>query len=821
MSPRLLGPSVLLAAVPTLVRAAPQPDGRGAHAPDRPYDILALHLDITVEPDQGIVRGTARYTARPLHAGPLVLDRVDVDITAVRGIDTAAPPHRVHPGHLVIDATTEHLGEDGTLDVEIDFVAHPWTGAHFRGAAPADSYPEVWTQGEQIDHRHWFPAYDHPNERFDYTGTVHAPDGWRAVTNSGHDLPTYLIMFAAGPYDEHVHATDPTTRVWVPPGTDPTAVAAVLDPIPAMKAHFEARTGTAYPWGDYLQVFVQRFLYFGMENTGATINSARALVHKSVQQTRPRNETLIAHELAHQWFGDLLTCETWRDLWLNEGFATFMTGDYIAERQTTPGERDALWAEMVMRWYDRSREQPEPMARRWHHGPGADSYNVYNRGAATLQMLRAELGEDAFWTAIRTYVTDNAHGSVETTDLRRAFESVSGRDLRGFFQQWTETAGSPTLDVSDKYDGEELVVTVRQQTKPDRPLFHVPVEVQVGTASGVLTRTAWMDRSSLQLRIPTDQPPQWVAIDPRGAVLATWKHKQSTERLEAQALLAPPFARLQAMTDLAETDASDALQAILHNADEPLPYRVAAANALGEQRVAGPLVAATRTDLDLLRMEVARALGKCPGEASRRNLIRLVRTDLNPDVQGAALLALASVAPEDAVQLARKLTRLAGQENFGLVYSALDVLGTHGEARDLDLLTDSRLPLRNRPHGITNAARWVQSQPDPIVREKYGPRVARAAESILTDLDLRTRQSAVSVLHKVGDTDSIAALEAHRRATRVDTEQQASLAAITAIRARTRPDYVDPSAKQAARLDALEERLKALEGDVEKWSDHH
>ncbi len=193
MSHRLLGPSVLLAAVPTLVRAAPQPDGRGAHAPDRPYDILALHLDITVEPDQGIVRGTARYTARPLHAGPLVLDRVDVDITAVRGIDTAAPPHRVHPGHLVIDATTEHLGEDGTLDVEIDFVAHPWTGAHFRGAAPADSYPEVWTQGEQIDHRHWFPAYDHPNERFDYTGTVHAPDGWRAVTNSGHDLPTMVL----------------------------------------------------------------------------------------------------------------------------------------------------------------------------------------------------------------------------------------------------------------------------------------------------------------------------------------------------------------------------------------------------------------------------------------------------------------------------------------------------------------------------------------------------------------------------------------------------------------------------------------------------
>ena len=814
-------PLLVLLTLPALSAGAPQPDARGTVAPARAYDILALHLDTRVDPVTRTVQGTARYKARRLHDAPLVLDRVDIDITAVRGLDTAPPPHRLRPGHLVIDATTDHIGEDGTLDFEIDFVARPWTGVHFRGDAPADRFSEVWTQGQLRDHQHWFPAWDHPNDRFDYTGTISGPPGWRAVTNSGHDLPTYLIMFAMGPYDEHVHSDDPSTRVWVAPGTARDAIQPVLDPVPAMKAHFAERTGMAYPWGDYLQVFVQRFLYGGMENTGATINSDRALVSSHVQTTRPRIETLVAHELAHQWFGDLLTCRTWRDLWLNEGFATFMAADYVVERHGSEQAQAAARAELVDRWYARSRAQPHPMARRWHHGAGPDNHNVYSRGAATLWMLQSELGEAAFWAGVRRYVAQHAHGSVETVDLRRAFESETGRDLTGFFQQWTETTGSPELSVQERRTDDTLVVTVQQKRSKDRPLFHLPVEVHVSTDAGVVTARDWMDGDTLQLRVPVQGTVRWVAIDPRGAVLADWKHKQSAVRLEAMASEAPAYARIQAIRALGETDAATALTAILADETAPPPFRRAAADALGEQRNAHALQAAAITPVDEVRLAVAKALGQCAGTVASDALRRLASSDPNPDVRGAALSSLARVSPATAVRLARQNIRLGGHDNIRLVASAAGVLGEYGSARDLKLLTDARLPLRNRVTALEAAAGWVQQQPDDALREAHGRTVARSAEALLDDADLRTRQRAIGVLRRVGDASSIPKLEAHRRATRVEQEQTAARAAVRAIRTRDRPEYVDPEAERDARLAELEERIDTLEKELERWEDHH
>ena len=817
-------PSPWVALVPLLLLGPSRAGGfdrPGQRSPERAFDILSVDLQVQLDVEARVVRGTVRYTARPLHEGPLVLDRVDVDILAVRGIDAAAPPHHVHPGHLVLEVDPEHLGEDGVLDVEIDFRAHPWTGVHFRGLGPPDAYPEVWTQGQQSDHRHWFPSWDHPNDRFEYTGAVTAPEGWRAVTNSGHDLPTYLIMFAAGPYDRHVHPDDPTTEVWVPPSTSAEAVARVLDPVPAMKAHFGARTGTEYPWGDYLQVFVQRFLYFGMENTGATINSARALVDDRVGATRPRIENLVAHELAHQWFGDLLTCRTWSDLWLNEGFATFLAADYVVARQSTEEAREATQAAQVHRWYSRSGGQAEPMARRWHHPPGASSRNVYNRGAATLWMLRTDLGEAAFWRGVRTYVARHAHGSVETVDLRRAFEDETGRDLSGFFQQWTEGRGSPTLQVRERRVGDELIVTVLQVESDERPLFHVPVEIQVASDAGVSTHRDRLGREPIQFRVPVQGEVRWVAADPRGAVLAQWTHDQSPPRLEAQALEAPAFARLAAIQALGDTDASEVLGQIAADTTSPLPYREAAADALGDQRAHAPLLAALDDPDGAVRSAVADALGRCPHPDVAPALRRVVTADPNPDVRAAALTALAKVDPAAAVAAARRLTRLADREETWLVGAALDVLGAHGEARDLRRLVDPTLPYRSRPRGLRAAAAWIQRQPDPRVRQAQAPAVARAAERLLPDLDLRTRQAALDVLERVGDDRSLALLEAHRRATRVPAERSAAVRAITAIRGRDRPDFVDPATVQQAALESLEDRLDALEARLEHWEDRH
>ncbi|MEC7946315.1 MAG: M1 family aminopeptidase, partial [Myxococcota bacterium] len=273
-----------------------EPDGRGASAPDRNFDVRHLDLDLTLDPGSRAVSGTATLTVRRLWPGPLRLDQVRLDIDAVT-LDGEGVPWRIEGDHLVVEVPADADG-----DVAVRYRATPRTGLHYRwvGADSVDRYPEVWSQGEGEDNRHWFPGWDHPNDRFTYTGRIDAPEGWTVLTNAdGIDLVNYLVMVAAAPYDVHVHPEAPAVTVLVPPGTPDRAVSPVLDPVPAMMRHMEARAGVPWPWGPYRQVFVQRFLYGGMENTGATVmNAERLLPDPSAAATRADSiESIVAHEL--------------------------------------------------------------------------------------------------------------------------------------------------------------------------------------------------------------------------------------------------------------------------------------------------------------------------------------------------------------------------------------------------------------------------------------------------------------------------------------------------------------------------------------------
>ena len=344
--------------------ASPTPDARNALVPDRVFDLVRLELDLTLQPEARAVEGTATFHLKRLGPGPLVLDQVALDVAAVEQAG-AALTFALRGEQLVIDVPQANRGVD-VPPVTVRYRAVPRTGLHWRlpGPGSVDAHAEVWTQGEQYDHRHWFPSFDHPNERFAYEGKITAPPGWRVHTNSGPDLVNYLVMVAAGDYTELRHPADPSLVLWVPPGTPAEATDRVLDPLPAMRALFEVRTGQPWPWGEYLQVYAQRFPYGGMENTGATINDARQLVDDRVGH-RPRTERVVAHELAHQWFGDLLTCRTFRELWLNEGFATFMEAEWERHQH---GEH--AYAARLDDWTRWSQSGPA-LAGRFHQPDGA------------------------------------------------------------------------------------------------------------------------------------------------------------------------------------------------------------------------------------------------------------------------------------------------------------------------------------------------------------------------------------------------------------------------------------------------------------------
>jgi aminopeptidase N len=800
--------SLALAALTPALAAPPllAPDARGAAAPDRTFDMEALRLDLALDPEAGAVSGVATWTVRRLGAGPLVLDQVALVIADVRA-DDAPVPWRTVGDTLIVDVPGDHAA------VAIRYRATPQNGLHFRraashGAGP-DASPEVWSQGEAEDNRYWFPGWDHPNDRFAYTGAITAPAGWKVLTNSGPDLVNYLVMVAAGPYEVH---GDDTISAWVPPGTTPEGVHRVLDPLPGMMAHLAARTGVPYAWGPYRQVFVQRFLYTGMENTSATIEDRSLVAGPSVSGTRRRGiESVVAHELSHQWYGDLLTSRSWRELWLNEGFATFFAADWQASV-----EGPEQWAAGVRGRY-RASLATSALARRFHAGPDApDNGNVYNKGASVLQMLRVMLGEDVFWDGIRRYTRAHAHSLVETDDLADAMEAASGQELGWFFEQWVELPYVPALTVTTRYADGVLVATITQATGPDRPRYTLPIAIEVGTPAGPVTAEGWLTDDAAELHVPLAAAPAYVAFDPRGGLLADVKQDQDTAAWEAQLASPAPYARLVAIEALGKTDHPAALGALAADVKAAFSLRQAAIVALGEQRAVAPLLPLLADPDDELRAAACDALGKGVDTRAVEGLRARVATDANPDVRAAALDAIAALDATAALKLARARLAPTGPDQERLVQAALRVVGEHAGAGDLDALLAATGPGRLRLAALRAAARLVEREDPGEARTRQASKVARATEPLLDDTDRRGREGAVALLAKVGDAATVGRLEAFRRAQTMPELRQSALDAVTAIQARA---GVLPEATPnavAARVEALEKRLEALEKEVEE-----
>lgn len=793
------GLSAALAAPSALI-----PDEMDRDVPRRHFDILALHLDLALDVANRGIGGTAKYTVARLGEGDFVLDQVALDIESVT-VDGEPVPHRT-PGNTLVVDMPDRIDRGVQSVVEIAYSATPRSGLHFRENRAPDSYAEVWTQGQKNDNRYWFPAWDHPNDRFEYTGAVSGPSNWKIKTNSGMNVPSYLIMIAGGPYKE---VGGPENRAWFAPDAPQSGIDKVWGPVPDMMEHFTARTGVEYPWGEYLQVFVQRFMYGGMENTAATINSDNVVIAGDVLETQDRIQSLVAHELAHQWYGDYLTCRSWRDLWLNEGFATFFAADWMARR-----DGPERWAHSVLRNQQWSQTE-RPLAGRFFHGEDAsDSYNVYAKGATVLQMLRVLLGETEFWEGIRHYTSTHAKSLVRTHDLRESMEHVSGRELGWFFQQWVELPHVPRLTVSSRWADGTLTVTVRQSTSAERPRYTMPFEVEVGGEAATVHSGVLSD-GKVQIQIPLEEAPSYVAFDPKAGILAEVEHNQDTAAWVAQLGSPSPAAVFKAIDALAETDESVALDGVLSDESAHFLFRIEAARSLGKQRRTDLLLAHTSSAHDGVRRAVVSGLGSGVDGSAVPSLERVFRRDSNPDVRAAALGALDRLAKSRSLTLARSAVR---DGNAAIASRAASILGSRGTLSDMKILQSMRIRETLRTGGLRQAAKILRRQIDEAGSEAAAERLTDSLVSLLDDLDLRARQTAVRLLGDVGTSAAIADLEAFRRVETVQSLSTAARDAVTSI--RSRQGKVEPLAadnKLEATIESLEERIDELESDFNAW----
>lgn len=646
-------------------------------ARDRLVDVHHLKLDITPDFGNRTIEGVSALTFTPVSkpVRELQLDAVDLTLGSIKATVPIQEYH-VADDHIGIVFKKPVLpGQEVT--VTTTYSCEPHMGLYFRtpemGYKEGDSH--LWTQGEPELHRHWFPGYDYPNERFTSEVICHVPDKMIVLSNGTlisekKDAATgltafhwrqsrphvnYLISIVAGHLEklESKHRDIPLA-FYTPPSDFPEAANSFRDTADIL-AFFEKEIGVPYPWDKYYNVCVQDFTAGGMENTSVTTLTTRTLFTKDFENIRTTRR-LDAHEAAHQWFGDLLTCKDWSHLWLNEGFATYYQVLYEEEKFG----RDALCygmlinAEQVLNAKD-----DKPIVYREYKEPREQfDYRAYPKGAWVLHMLRSQLGASLYRRCIRAYVKRNADGIVVTEDLNKAFEEVSGRSFDRFFDQWVYHGGHPELDIKYAWNAgskqAKITVTQKQKTSNRVPLFHLRLPVRFVTEKGAHDFELEIDEASEDFFCKLPEPPKIARIDPEYTLLAKIDFTPPAPLLNAQLENEDDMmGRLLAVRALSKQKDKAGVAKIARALREDRFYgvRIEAAKALQAVHTDESFAALRESPAQKdarVRQAVVRAVASFYGDDSLAALREVAKAESNPDIVSDAVEALGKY-PHDKV----------------------------------------------------------------------------------------------------------------------------------------------------------------------------
>ena len=461
---------------------------------------------------------------------------------------------------------------------------------------------QLYTQGQPETNSFWFPCHDFPNDRMTTELFVTSPQGFEVVSNGrlvgkdrkivkstdvtgGHDLkwydiwhwaqdeqaggghPAYLVTLVVGKFDVvDLGPPELPMPVYAPQGRGPDVEASYGD-TPEMIDYFGRILDEPYPWVQYAQVMVWNFGAGGMENTSATSLLDSAIFSKAESIDQDRNG-LIAHELGHQWFGDLITCNSWEHVWLNEGFATYMSQLWREHAEGGDAYLVGIMGSMdgVIGRDDGTLPDTPPMASKIYEHPWETfgrAANPYPKGASILHMLRRRLGDRRFFAGLANYINEHKLTTVETIDFRQSMEETSGESLEQFFDQWVFRPGIPRLAITTAWDPDagDLVVSAEQTQTIDELnpafVFEMPIWIRIPGEKSSQTRveTLSIDTKSASLRIPLSARPEMVAYNHDLSVLAELKVDQSASLWLEQLAEGPTIAsRIQAARAFANDD---------------------------------------------------------------------------------------------------------------------------------------------------------------------------------------------------------------------------------------------------------------------------
>lgn len=531
----------------------------------RSYDVLHYNINVTPDIAQKKIAGTVIGQVVPLdnNFNILELDAVAFKVFNVKinGVDVNSYTNTGKQIQIMLDRV---YSTNDTITYEISYECFPQRGFYFVHPTELDpSHPyQFWTQGEGEDNKHWIPIYDYPNDKSTSEIYVTVDENFKTISNGSlvetqvsestgkktdhwaMDKPhvSYLIMLGGGDYhifEEHFEHLPIQSYI------DQHKIAEgeySFRRTDDMVGLFNNKFGVWYPWANYKQVVVKDFIYGGMENTTATVLNERAYFDQHVED-HYTSEPLIAHELGHQWWGDLITCKNWSELWLNESFATYSddlwnlhvngkdefdygimkNGDAFYRAEKRLG-RFSIWA-----------------------GRGSVTANIYDKGAVTLNMMRDVVGDSLFYMSLQSFLLDNAFKTVETQDLVNSFNKIAGasnvrgmNDFKWMFDQWIWNAGYPEFEVSYTYDDvlRQLKYKVKQTQKIDSltPVFQMPLKILIKSEAGEQIEEIFIKDADEGFVFTLIDKPSYIVFNHENTYLAKTDYKRSHSEAYEQTL---------------------------------------------------------------------------------------------------------------------------------------------------------------------------------------------------------------------------------------------------------------------------------------------
>lgn len=691
----------------------------------RASDFIHYRVTLAFDLDAKIFQGENRITLTPFADGVsrIELDAEGIVIESVLGPDGNELFFERSDSSVVI-VTSSPLSYGDTVDVTVQYRGEGSQAGLFFDDASDDHPRMVSTDSWPDEARSWIPLYDYPHDKATHELIVTVAEGDRVLSNGrllgvtkdeaagtstwhwSQELPhsTYLMMVAIGPFVVIQDSLgDLPVSYWVYPEDEEDA-RRIFEKTPRMIGFYSDLFDHPYPWAKYDQVTTPH-VGGGAEATSATILGDGVIHDRRAEQDFSR-ERVIAHEVAHQWWGNLITLREWSHAWLNESFGTY--SDYLWTRHEK-GEDEGAWdllgkKNQYLREADTRYQRPIVFPRYHRPHDNFDSH-TYPKGAVILHQLRYLLGDEPFFRTLSAFLHEHAFEPVDTHDFMRTVKEVTGRNMDWFFEQFVFRPGHPVFEVSSEWDSEagEVRLSVVQVQSRDHgvPLYRIPVRIGIVTPSGNRVEEVWVTGEETTFVFPSPEEPLLVRFDEGNWLLKEWSYPKNTRELLYQARNDDVIGREWAVRELSGAPARPEVRAEVTEAlsliarEDPFwAVRVAAietmASILGGSASQEPAVRAG-----------------APAGADAVELFKSAAEDENSQVRRAAIRLLGETRDPDLVSFFRD--RFSLDDSYQVQAEALRAIGRSGDRSQLPFLREaSAIP--SHQDVISRAAEWATEE---------------------------------------------------------------------------------------------------------------